>query len=227
MRHRFDLIVFDWDGTLMDSERKIVNCLRAAAQDCGLVPPTPAAARHIIGLGLEEALARLFPALDAAAKTRLIAAYRDHFLVKDNTETPLFQGVIEGLQSLHQHGYRLAVATGKARRGLERVLALTGTSHWFCSTRCADEAGSKPHPQMLHDILDATGVAPARALMIGDTTYDLQMARNAGLAALGVSYGVHERAALAACEPLAIMDSFPEIPAWLTRPLAESVPARN
>lgn len=224
---QFDLIVFDWDGTLMDSERKIVNCLRAAAQDCGLVPPAPAAARHIIGLGLEEALARLFPTLEATAKARVIAAYREHFLVKDSTDTPLFQGVIEGLQTLHEHGYRMAVATGKARRGLERVLALTGTSHWFCSTRCADEAGSKPHPQMLHDILAATGVAPTRALMIGDTTYDLQMARNAGLAALGVSYGVHERAALAACEPLAIVDSFPEIPAWLTRTRAASAPAHN
>ena len=224
---QFDLIVFDWDGTLMDSERKIVNCLRAAAQDCDLAPPAPAAARHIIGLGLEEALARLFPTLEAMAKTRLIAAYREHFLVKDSTDTPLFQGVIEGLQTLHEHGYRMAVATGKARRGLERVLTLTGTSHWFCSTRCADEAGSKPHPQMLHDILAATGVGPTRALMIGDTTYDLHMARNAGLAALGVSYGVHERAALAACEPLAIVDSFPEIPAWLTRAHAASAPARN
>lgn len=224
---QFDLIVFDWDGTLMDSERKIVNCIRAAALDCGLAPPTPAAARHIIGLGLEEALARLFPTLDVAAKSQLIAAYRDHFLVKDSTETPLFEGVIEGLQTLHHYGYRMAVATGKARRGLERVLSLTGTGHWFCSTRCADEAGSKPHPQMLHDILAATGVAPARALMIGDTTYDLQMARNAGLAALGVSYGVHERAALMACEPLAIMDSFPEIPAWLTRARTASAPARN
>lgn len=215
MKNQFELVVFDWDGTLMDSEAKIVNCIRAAAVDCDLPAPTREASRRIIGLGLQEALATLFPTLAAREQERLIARYRQHFLFDDNTDMALFPGVRAGLESLVQQGYLLAVATGKARRGLQKVLQETDTAHLFVATRCADEAFSKPHPKMLEDILAETGMGRDRALMIGDTTYDMQMARNAGMARLAVSYGVHPREHLLEHEPLACIDSFAEVRTWL------------
>jgi phosphoglycolate phosphatase len=215
MPRDYDLIVFDWDGTLMDSEAKIVRCLQAAARDLGLADPGRAAIRHIIGLGLEEAMRALFPGLERARVSRLAERYRDHFLHLDDTAMPLFPGVTEGLAQLEAGGYRLAVATGKSRRGLERVLAETGTAGLFCATRCADEAGSKPDPRMLEDILELTGIESPRALMVGDTVYDLEMARHAGMAALAVSYGAHRREQLLQEQPLACLDSFPAVCAWL------------
>lgn len=212
---QYEVIVFDWDGTLMDSEAKIVNCICAAATDCALPVPARAAARSIIGLGLTEALQRLFPDRSEAERARLVDRYREHFLIKDRTSMPLFPGVVAGLERLAARGHLLAVATGKARRGLERVLDETGTRHLFAITRCADEAFSKPHPQMLHDILEHTGVEPARALMIGDTTFDMLMARNARVPGLAVSYGVHDRAVLLECGPLGCLDSFEDVCAWL------------
>lgn len=213
---RFGLIVFDWDGTLMDSEAKIVNCICAAAVDCGVTPPTRQAARQIIGLGLHEALTVLFPTLTPARRETLVEHYRRHFLIEDKTSMPLFPGVKAGIESLVAQGYALAVATGKARRGLRKVLAETETEHLFITTRCADEAYSKPHPQMLEDILAATGFARSETVMIGDTTYDMQMAQNADIARVGVTYGVHSRAQLLDHAPLACLDSFADVYRWLS-----------
>jgi len=215
MNRQFDLIVFDWDGTLMDSEAKIVRCMQAAAVDVGIPDPGADAIRDIIGLGLNEAIQTLFPGHASPRLAGLVERYRRHFLEFDTTDTPLFPGVIQGLTQLTGQGYLLAIATGKARRGLNRVLNDTGMRHLFTSSRCADEAFSKPHPQMLDDILDETGVGAGRALMVGDTVYDMQMARSAQVAGLAVSYGVHARERLLDCGALACLDSFPEVCAWV------------
>jgi phosphoglycolate phosphatase len=215
MSRKFDLIIFDWDGTLMDSVAKIVQCMSAAARDCGIPDPGAPAIRHIIGLGLTEAMVALFPAENAGMHARLTGRYREHFLHLNQTQMPLFPGVTEGLQRLESSDYLLAVATGKARRGLERVLDATATRHLFSATRCADEAFSKPHPKMLEDILEMTGVEPGRALMVGDTTYDMQMAQHAGVAGLAVSYGVHAPDDLMRHGTLACVDSFDEVCAWI------------
>ncbi|HJX17150.1 MAG TPA: HAD-IA family hydrolase [Acidiferrobacterales bacterium] len=215
MNRQFDLIVFDWDGTLMDSAAKIVRCMQAAAEDVGIPDPGSAAIRDIIGLGLSEAMQVLFPEQAPVRRAELVERYRRHFLELDTTETPLFPGVKQGLTQLTGQGYLLAIATGKARRGLDRVLDDTGMRHLFTSSRCADEAFSKPHPQMLDDILDETGVGAGRALMVGDTVYDMEMARSAQVAGLAVSYGVHARERLLDCGALACLDSFPEVCAWV------------
>jgi len=212
---RYELVVFDWDGTLMDSAAKIVNCFRAAARDVGAPTPAPEAVRGIIGLGLDEALAALFPHSDEPERVRLTAAYRDHFLEHDGTRTGLFPGVEAGLAGLREDGHMLAVATGKARRGLDRVLGETGIGHLFIASRCVDEAVSKPHPQMLQDILSATGIDPRDALMVGDTTFDLKMAAAAGMDALAVSYGAHRLEPLLAENPRDCLHAFDEVVAWI------------
>lgn len=208
MEKNFDLIVFDWDGTLMDSTHKICRCIGAAAVDCGVADPGQVASRQIIGLGLTEALRTLFPALSEEEQQRIAERYRHHFLHGDVTPTPLFPGVREGLERMRQGGYRLAVATGKSRRGLEKVMAESGTHGFFEASRCADECRSKPDPLMLEQILEETGVEPGRAVMIGDTTFDMEMAVNAKMARLAVSYGAHDRSQLLAHEPLACVDDF-------------------
>jgi phosphoglycolate phosphatase len=215
MNHRHELIIFDWDGTLMDSVAKIVRCFSAALADTDTPDPGEEAIRHIIGLGLDEAMTALLPQADAARRARVVERYREHFLHLDRTGMELFPGVRAGLEALSEQGYLLAVATGKARRGLDRVLRDTGTAHLFCATRCADEAFSKPHPKMLEDILEQTGFDAGRALMVGDTSYDMEMARHAGVAGLAVTYGVHGRELLAEHAPLACLDSFEEVCAWL------------
>jgi phosphoglycolate phosphatase len=215
MNRQFDLIVFDWDGTLMDSEAKIVRCMQAAADDLGINDPGSDAIRNIIGLGLAEAMQALFPTEDRSRRSELVDRYRRHFLELDATEMPLFPGVSDGLARLAEQGYLLAIATGKARRGLNRVLDETGLHHLFVSSRCADETFSKPHPRMLEEILDETGIENARALMVGDTEYDMQMARNANVPGLAVSYGVHARERLLECGALACLNSFPEVCAWV------------
>lgn len=215
MKPRYELIIFDWDGTLMDSVAKIVRCFTAAVDDVGAPHPGEDATRHVIGLGLAEAVATLLPRLDVETRAQVVERYRQHFLHLDQTEMPLFPGVSEGLESLVAQGYLLAVATGKARRGLDGVLRDTGTAHLFCATRCADEAFSKPHPRMLEDILEQTGIETSKALMVGDTTYDMLMARHAGMDSLAVTYGVHGRELLLDHGPLACLDSFNEVYAWL------------
>ncbi|MGC3964381.1 MAG: HAD-IA family hydrolase [Rhodocyclaceae bacterium] len=211
---RFDLIVFDWDGTLMDSTSLIARSLQAAFRDLSLAVPTVEQANHVIGLGLADAIQYLAPELPVADHPRLAERYRHHYLGQD-IESELFAGVPELLAALRQDGYNLAVATGKARRGLDRVLTHTGLQPFFHATRCADETFSKPHPQMLLELMDALFAEPDRTLMIGDTTHDLQMARNAGTHALGLTHGAHPVEELAELEPLAILSSITELQAWL------------
>ncbi|MEJ2310446.1 MAG: HAD-IA family hydrolase [Gammaproteobacteria bacterium] len=212
----YQLLVFDWDGTLMDSEAKIVACLQAAAAEVRVAVPAEAEARQVIGLGLHEAVKSLFPSADEETRKRLAEAYRDHFLVRNRARSRLFPGVPDTLEALADD-YLLAVATGKSRRGLEKELDESGLRHLFQATRCADEAFSKPHPRMLEDILEDLGMRAGDALVIGDTEYDMRMAINAGSHALGVSYGVHEPQRLLDSGALATLEAFIEIPDWLAR----------
>ncbi|MEW6353637.1 MAG: HAD-IA family hydrolase [Pseudomonadota bacterium] len=212
---KFPLLVFDWDGTLMDSEARIVGCMQAAIQDVGLPALETAAIRNIIGLGLREALEQLFPGCTEPVRQRVVESYRYHFLGGYHAASPLFPGALETLTALRERGYLLAVATGKGRQGLDSVLRETGCRSLFDATRCADESFSKPHPQMLLDIMDELNVPPRATLMIGDTEYDMRMAANAGAAALAVSYGVHERERLLQCGPLDCLDSISALPVWL------------
>lgn len=212
---RFPLLVFDWDGTLMDSEARIVGCLQAAALDAGLPALDEARARNIIGLGLREAFYALFPDVRDDQHERLAAAYRHHFLENSRITSDLFPGVSETLTALRGQGYLLAVATGKGRQGLNHVLEQTGCTSLFHASRCADETISKPHPQMLLEIMEELEVEPGRTLMVGDTEYDMQMAKQAGAAALAVSYGVHSRERLLGHGPLDCLDRISDLPVWL------------
>ncbi len=215
MRRAYELLVFDWDGTLMDSESRIVNCMRSAITDLGLALPTDSSISNIIGLGLKEAICMLFPAADEALVKELKGRYRHHFLFENRTPMPLFSGAKEVLHALKAEGYLLAVATGKGRPGLDKALNNTGLDKVFHTTRCADEAFSKPHPDMLLQILDELGVEATDALMIGDTEYDMQMANSAGTAALAVSYGVHSTERLLQHEPQGCLAAISEVPDWL------------
>ena len=211
----YQLIIFDWDGTLMDSAQKIANCIRASARDIGLTEPSSEQAKNIIGLGLYEAMQKLFPEASELNIKALIDAYRYHFVTGDETEQRLFRGVDQGLKSLTESGALLAVATGKSRVGLDRALAATGLKHYFVVTRCADETRSKPHPQMLNEILDFTAIAPQKIIMVGDTTYDMDMAMNAGVSGLGVSYGVHSATMLSNAQAVSVQASFCDMINWL------------
>ncbi|MDB5816206.1 MAG: haloacid dehalogenase superfamily protein [Rhodocyclales bacterium] len=210
----YDLIVFDWDGTLIDSTALIAGSLQLAAADLGLVVPSFEDAQHVIGLGLAQAMAWLFPDLAADRYQALIERYRFHFLKRDH-EVSLFAGVRELLSALRQEGYLLAVATGKARHGLDRALQQADLLTYFDATRCADETFSKPHPQMLLELMEELMVEPARVLMIGDTTHDLQMAANAGTAAIAVICGAHPREQLLREPHLAMLSDVSALPAWL------------
>lgn len=214
MSKKFELLVFDWDGTLMDSAATIVHSLQAAAQEFGFEPPPEERCRHVIGLSLHGAVAHLMPALSDETVKRVADSYSRHYLLRGQ-ETVLFTGVEETLTTLRERGYMLAVATGKSRRGLDRVLAHTGLASMFDATRCSDEAHSKPHPAMLEDLMDMFNVMPENTLMIGDTTHDLEMARNAGTHGLAVSYGAHPREQLEALEPLACLDTPQALWQWL------------
>ncbi len=215
MTKAYDLLVFDWDGTLMDSEARIVNCLTKSIADIGAEPRSREALRNIIGLGLTEAVQALYAEADGAFVSRFSEAYREHFLHHDDTPSTLFEGAREVVQSLAETGYLLGIATGKARRGLDRVLEAEGLTHLFHATRCADETFSKPHPMMLEEIMVDLDTEPARTLMIGDTEYDMLMARNARTAGLAVSYGVHALERLLDCASEGHIDGITELPAWL------------
>jgi phosphoglycolate phosphatase len=210
----YELVIFDWDGTLMDSTGVIASSLQRACDDVGIAVPSESDARFVIGLGLEDTFKHVAPGLDEDTRERLSARYRHHFLTREN-EMPLYEGVREMLAELHGRGKRLAVATGKARRGLDRVLDSTGLRPWFEATRCADEGFSKPHPDMLLMLLDLTGVEPRRALMVGDTTHDLELAANAGVDAVAVSYGAHNAALLETRAARARCSSVAELHRWL------------
>jgi phosphoglycolate phosphatase len=214
-RKQFDLIVFDWDGTLMDSTATIVKCIQGAAKDLGLPVPSDAAAAHVIGLGLAEAMQAVMPNIDPALYPRMVERYRYHFLIKDH-ELVLFEGAREMLNELSQEGYFLAVATGKSRVGLNRALNGVGLLSLFDATRCADETFSKPHPAMLQELTRELGQDMRRTVMIGDTTHDLLMANNAGAAGIAVEYGAHPLNQLQACRPMFSAKSVRELHDWLS-----------
>lgn len=210
---RFELVVFDWDGTLMDSAAAIVAAIQASCRDLGLPLPDDARARHVIGLGLQEALSHAVPELDPVDYPRMVERYRHHYLAADRS-LALFPGAGETVARLAEQGLWLGVATGKSRKGLARALDHSGLQPFFHATRCADECFSKPHPQMLEELMDELCVTPEQTLMVGDTTHDLSMARNAGVAALAVSYGAHPRDALVELEPLDLIDTPADLARW-------------
>lgn len=215
MNKGYELIVFDWDGTLMDSEARIVKCMQLAATDVGIPMPDAARARDAIGLGLSEAIARVFPTIEPAAIAQLAEAYRSHWLGDEVAQAVMFDGALDMVRSLHTDGYLLAVATGKSRRGLDKSLKESGLDTFFHMTRCADEAFSKPHPQMLLDILTDLDASPWQALMVGDTEYDMQMAKSARVPVVGVGHGVHSAERLLASGASHCFDNLPSLDAWL------------
>ena len=212
---RFDLIVFDWDGTIVDSTAMIAGCIRSAASDLGLDVPTLEQASHVIGLGLLDALSHAVPGLATERAEEFSARYRHHYLACE-PKIVLFEGMESMLEELATGGVPLAVATGKTRRGLDRALESTGLGRLLASSRCADKSQSKPHPAMLRDLAGELNVLPTRMLMIGDTTHDLQMAAAAGVASVGVTYGAHLHAHLAPHGALALVNSVAELRTWLS-----------
>lgn len=213
-KRQFDLIVFDWDGTLMDSTAAIVKSIQAAAQDLSLPVPDKKTASFVIGLGLPEAMQTVLPDLEPKYYPQIIDRYRHHYLQK-SLELTLFDNVREMLDDLSVKGYRLAVATGKSRAGLDRAMNETGLTSMFEATRCADETHSKPHPAMLHELTDELGEDISRTVMIGDTTHDLQMALNAGAGGIAVKYGAHPEHMLLEMNPLYTADSVLFLHNWL------------
>ena len=211
----YKLLIFDWDGTVMDSAARIVSCMQQAARDLNQPELTDAAIRDIIGLGLPEAFRILIPGFDEAMTEPMRQRYGHYFLGDDPTPATLFAGAREGLERLDRQGFKLAVATGKSRRGIDRVFASTGLGEIFVASRGADETASKPDPLMIHEILEETGCSADQALMIGDTEYDMEMAVNAGVDCLAVSYGVHKMERLTPFKPVYTADSFTQMTNWL------------
>lgn len=214
-RKRFDLIVFDWDGTLMDSTATIAHCIQSAAHDLGLPVPDNRTASSVIGLGLLEAMQAVLPEIDPKYYPRMAERYRYHYLAKDH-QIALFDGVPDMLEDLSREGYFLAVATGKSRVGLNRALDSVKLLSLFDATRCADETFSKPHPAMLHELTRELGQDMQRTVMVGDTTHDLLMAKNAGALGIAVQYGAHTADELQELEPLYAAASVGELHGWLT-----------
>ncbi|EKF75213.1 HAD superfamily hydrolase [Alcanivorax hongdengensis A-11-3] len=207
----YDLIIFDWDGTVMDSTGRIVSCMQLAASDLALPSLHDDAVRGIIGLGLPEAIATLYPHLDGQGIERMRDRYAQHFIAAEQTPSALYPGALALLGRLRQAGLKLAVATGKSRKGLQRVWNNTDLGSYFHASRCADESQSKPHPAMVLELLEELAVAPERALVVGDTSFDLDMARAAGVDRVAVSYGAHPLERLAPSEPRAIIDELMQL----------------
>jgi len=212
----YKLLIFDWDGTLANSIGRIVESMHAASDRSGFPRCDDLAVKGIIGLGLPEAIRSLYPEIGDEELVAFRQHYADHYIALEAEPSPLFDGVADTLQTLRAEGYHLAVATGKARRGLDRVLKSHGWDDYFDITRAADETASKPHPLMLEQILAHCNVRPEHALMVGDSSFDLQMARNAGMGSVAVSYGAQTIQALQAFEPRLSIDHFPELHAWLS-----------
>ena len=211
----FDLIAFDWDGTLFDSTKIIARCIQAAVRDVGGTVPTDEAAGYVIGLGLMQALAHAAPDVPQDKYPELGERYRHHYTAHQN-DISLFDGVLPLLAALKARGHTLAVATGKSRHGLDEALHAVELLGRFDGSRTADETAGKPHPRMLHELMTEFGVSADRTLMIGDTTHDLQMALNAGCASVGVSYGAHESAAFDALKPRFVAHSVQQLHDWLS-----------
>lgn len=209
------LLIFDWDGTLSDSTGKITQAMQRAAEDVGRIPPEDHEVHEIIGLGLPEAIARLFPDLDSGVRQHLKERYAFHFLALDQHQPSAFFPLVqETLEHLRSEGHQLAIATGKSRRGLDRVLEGLGMLHFFHATRCADETASKPHPLMLEQLLTEFSAHPSESVMVGDTEYDMEMARSIKMPRIAVSYGAHHVDRLRPYEPELSMDRFDELLAW-------------
>ena len=213
---RFDLIAFDWDGTLFDSTQLIVRCIQEAVRDVGGAVPSPEAAAWVIGMALPQALARAAPDVPPSHYPELANRYRVHY-VQHQDDLSLFDGVLPMLEHLKASGHLLAVATGKSRRGLDQALASAQLKGVFDASRTADETAGKPDPLMLHELMQEFGVEPARVLMVGDTTHDLQMAVHAGCASVGVSYGAHAPEDFGALNPLHVAHSVADLNQWLAR----------
>lgn len=223
------LYIFDWDGTISDSAAKIVRCMQVAAERAGVTPQTDEAIRDIIGLGMPEALQTLYPVLDEVSKERIRLEYSLFFKEEDTTPSPFFAGAMETMEHLRDRGYLLGVATGKSRKGLDRVLGRLGLSNFFHISRCADETTSKPHPQMLLEILHELKLQANEAVMVGDTEYDMAMARAVEMPRIAVSYGAHAIERLQNWEPVLCVDRFPDILNWRFTETARAVAhsARN
>lgn len=217
MRRDYDLLIFDWDGTLADSIGRIVHAMRTAAIGGDMPVRDDDAIKGIIGLGLPEAIRTLYPLITADELIDFRQRYADSYMAMDEVPSPLFEGVLESMQAFRDEGYRLAVATGKARRGLDRVLKANAWQDFFDITRAADETASKPDPLMLHEIMAHCDVAPGRSLMIGDSSFDLQMARNAGMDSIAVGYGAQSLDSLREYEPRLAIEHFSELRTWLNR----------
>ena len=211
---QFDLIVFDWDGTLYDSTALITRCIQASCADVGVSVPSDRDASYVIGMGLAEALQHAAPELPRSRYPELAASYRHHYSARQH-EIVFFEGTLAMLDALKARGHLLAVATGKSRRGLDDALGTSALKGLFDASRTADETASKPDPRMLLELMDELDTLPVRTLMIGDTTHDLQLAANAGTASLGVSYGAHEPDAFNAFAPLHVAHSMVELDQWL------------
>jgi phosphoglycolate phosphatase len=211
---RFDLIAFDWDGTLFDSTRIIVRCIQQAVVDVGGGRPTEKAASYVIGMGLMQALAHAAPDVPQERYPDLAARYRHHYLSQQD-DLSLFEGVLPLLDELKTRHHWLAVATGKSRRGLDHALQSVQLKGMFDGSRTADETAGKPDPLMLQELMREFGTEPGRTLMIGDTTHDLQMAVNAGCPAVGVSYGAHEPSEFESLKPVFVAHSVPDLHTWL------------
>ncbi len=202
MKNRFDLIVFDWDGTLMDSVDWITQCLIVAANEQNCRVPAKQEIRNIIGLSIHKSLDKLFPGLDEAARQKFISSYSRAFFSKKITEQDLFPGIKDMLLQLKQAGYQLAVATGKGRYGLDKAMQGTGLKSFFDITRCADETASKPRPDMLNDIIKELGVSKERTVIVGDSMHDLEMAINARVVSIAVLCGANSQKQMAPYNPL-------------------------
>ncbi len=216
MQSEYKLLIFDWDGTLADSIGRIVTAMQVAAQRAGRPERDVSSVKGIIGLGLPEAILTLYPDMNEAQVVAFRQHYADIYIAMDAEPSPLFAGVVESLEAFRAEGYHLAVATGKARRGLDRVLRAHGWEDYFDITRAADETASKPDPLMLNQILAHCDVRPEQALMVGDASFDLLMARNAGIDSVAVGYGAQSMEQLLAFEPKLAVNSFPELRAWLS-----------
>jgi len=211
MKKRFDLLIFDWDGTLINSIDWIAHCLQQAAIDCHCPMPETQAAKNVIGLSINKAMHTLLPDVDEHTLNQLIASYSQHYFSKTMNHHDLFPGVYDMLMQFKDQGYQLAVATGKTRAGLTVALKATGTEHLFCITRCADETASKPDPRMLHEIISHTQTVKEHVLMVGDSIHDLQMAVNASISSIAVSCGANSAASLQAYQPLLCLEQPTEL----------------
>jgi len=211
---QYDLIVFDWDGTLMDSTAQIIDCMQLAIEQLDLPSLSNETVSHIIGLGLNEAVATLYPEINQQTRQKLGLHYQQNW-IRSPEQAPLFTNARSLIKRLNKQGYFLGVATGKGRKGLDKVLNATELGEYFHATRCVDECHSKPHPEMIEQLMDYLGVMPDKTLMIGDTSHDLHMAHNAGAHSLGISHGAHTSEALAACHPKAIVNDLHQLETWL------------